>query len=311
MKKLFLQAGKLWYNELPEQNISWELGNMTALEYDGAVSAAMASAVEVVDGEEAIDFVGGKLMIFGQECEEGQLCSVPEGWTVEIKEQYWTGSALSKGSRLPDWMDIPDGNDPLYRIGETRKIARLIPLKEQSSGIAAVGVAEYGPLAEEYIGTWMIKENDIPQVHRQLDKILGVLEYGKGWEGEKLDLLQHQATIAAPNTITPESGETEGFEWLIKTNSLITDASNTLFEDNGVVEEGICLMTHYGDIALTVSELKRIIKQVSVSPPPQAESQEEQDDMWAEVFAVTLRNGLNEGIVKCMERFAITRKAKP
>jgi hypothetical protein len=139
--KIFLRDGKLMVGEFPELKLlSLEdpIGREDALienskrkrEHNDAVESAMASAVEVVKGEDVfhkindwfIPLPGGGL---GRKLNEGQLCDLPTGWMVEYKEQYWTGSALSKGSRLPDWIDIPNVDDPIYRSGETRKIARL------------------------------------------------------------------------------------------------------------------------------------------------------------------------------------------
>ncbi len=52
------------------------------------------------------------------------------------------------------------------------------------------------------------------------------------------------------------------FEWLPETNELITEATEALFENDGEAEKGICIITPHGNIALTKSELERIIKEL-------------------------------------------------
>lgn len=119
MKKLFLQDGKLMVGEFPEEPTSWgqedsQYYGCVRDEYHKAVEAAKASAVEVVNPEEITASLA-----------EGHLYDIMKGWTVEKYRQDETGPG-----------------DDQYE----RQVARLIPLKEQSSGIAAVGVAEYGDL---------------------------------------------------------------------------------------------------------------------------------------------------------------------
>jgi hypothetical protein len=130
--KIFLRDGKLMVGEFPEgRNFHQDFAEEKR--HNAAVEAAKKNAVEVVNP------------ICGAEYEpmqEGQLYDLPKGWTVEIKGQYWTGSPLTKNSRLPEWIDIDKGMT-IYEGLETRKIARLIPASKVS-GIAAIGVPESG-----------------------------------------------------------------------------------------------------------------------------------------------------------------------
>jgi hypothetical protein len=201
MKKLFLHSGKMMIGEFPDVQTN-ALSALSVLnECEAAVSAAKASAVEVVNGEDALHKIndwflplpGGGL---GRKLNEGQLCDLPTGWTVEYEKQCQYQET--------------DGNCPdCFRGSLCKKIAHLIPasnasgikymhdrecrryrdesvlcqnhcyfktsgIKEcpiKSSGIAAIGVPESGDFDVE--PQWMVKEKDIPVVHAQLDRILG------------------------------------------------------------------------------------------------------------------------------------------
>lgn len=343
MKKLFLQDGKLMVGEFPEEPTSWgqedsQYYGCVRDEYHKAVEAAKASAVEVIDpgyefcrrflthngisaGEGSEQEVTERMGMLRKE----ELFMIPEGWTVEIEDQFKANDHWFNFKDNPQ-VDLIDAQQ-LADEGRTRKIARLIkiekegilleepqyvdfnkpnifidgdfndsyearvrrstgkgknkiPLKEQSSGIAAVR-DKFEVLTR---GEW----KEVSESHYQYainnghyGRINGVDEAGmpKGWEGEKLDLLQHHETIATDSAGVPGSGE--------------HDHDFLLWESDRVYG------CECGTILVSNQEYK------AVSTPQQAE---EEQDMWAEVFAVTLRNGLNEGIVKCMERFAITRK---
>jgi hypothetical protein len=85
MKKLFLHSGKMMIGEFPDVQTN-ALSALSVLnECEAAVSAAKASAVEVVNGEDALHKIndwflplpGGGL---GRKLNEGQLCDLPTGW---------------------------------------------------------------------------------------------------------------------------------------------------------------------------------------------------------------------------------------
>jgi hypothetical protein len=142
--KIFLsESGVLMAGEFPEPpetllHDTHQKYQHAITKWEAAVEAAKASAVEIINMDTPTAQFQFALSLGGL-MTKGKLYDLPPGWTVEYGEQYRTNSALSKNSRLPHWMDIPDSNDPLYRIGETRKIARLIP---SASGIAAIGISE-------------------------------------------------------------------------------------------------------------------------------------------------------------------------
>lgn len=165
MNKLFLRDGKLWAGEFPEitELIERDTEKASSLEarHKAAVSAAKARAVEVVN-----PICGAQYEFM----EEGQLYDTPEGWTVEIGYQFETVC----GPMGKEWNDFSEPQEENYNFHKSqgrivRKIARLIPVSAenaQPSGIAAIGVPEYG----------------------------------KGWEGEKFSLLISQETIASDRT---------------------------------------------------------------------------------------------------------------
>lgn len=243
MKKLFLQSGKLMYGEFPEEPESG--GAMPA--YDRAVSAAKASAVEVVNGEDCFHKIndwftplpGGGL---GRKLLEGQLCDLPEGWTVEIEYQH---------KAFDTWETVDEkryNQFCIIRAGVNRKVARLIPVSAenaQPSGIAAVGV----------------------------------LQYGKGWEGEKFSLLRDQETIASDRTETAHD-----HEFYLDNESKVYACECGLIEISG--------KTYYPQEGI-------------VSPPPQAES----TDCWMDIY-LDFKDGEGwKSFAKRMnEKFTITRK---
>lgn len=71
----------------------------------------------------------------------------PVDVTVEIVEQYWTGSPLNKAmSRIPEWLDIPRGHNEYGAYGSgTRKVARLkVDSKEEQKPVTPLIVC-YNP----------------------------------------------------------------------------------------------------------------------------------------------------------------------
>lgn len=73
--------------------------------------------------------------------------------------------------------------------------------------------------------------------------------------------------VPAPIIATDNSGEenekyTDEFSWLTETNEALLGATETLFEDDGKAEKGIVFLTKAGDIALTLSELKRLVDEI-------------------------------------------------
>jgi hypothetical protein len=219
MKKLFLHSGKMMIGEFPDVQTN-ALSALSVLnECEAAVSAAKASAVEVVNGEDALHKIndwflplpGGGL---GRKLNEGQLCDLPTGWTVEYEKQCQYQET--------------DGNCPdCFRGSLCKKIAHLIPasnasgikymhdrecrryrdesvlcqnhcyfktsgIKEcpiKSSGIAAIGVPESGDFdrseKDEHEvwcnGAWMsVTENVYMQLinNNHYGRINGVLQHG-------------------------------------------------------------------------------------------------------------------------------------
>jgi hypothetical protein len=119
--KIFLRDGKLWGNEFPEipaVSISANQDAARMRSYNRSVESACATAIEVIGIDE------DALILNGFACED-DFYSVPTGWTVDVKGQYWTGPPV------PEWMDIDNGMT-VYEGLETRKIARLIPSKVDS-----------------------------------------------------------------------------------------------------------------------------------------------------------------------------------
>lgn len=131
MKKLFLQSGKLCVGEFPADVIPEPMhagGKLAARsqrevdDYNAAVSAAKASAVEVVDFKDSDIFF-----------EEGKLYDIREGWTVEIEHQH-------KAMDVWETVDEKCYNQfCIIRAGVNRKIARLIP-QQNSDEILARGI---------------------------------------------------------------------------------------------------------------------------------------------------------------------------
>jgi hypothetical protein len=134
--KIFLRDGKLWGNEFPEipaVSISANQDAARMRSYNRSVESACATAIEVIGIDE------DALILNGFACED-DFYSVPTGWTVDIKGQYWTGPPV------PEWMDIDNGMT-VYEGLETRKIARLIPSKVDSPVIPEGSEkAEFDPL---------------------------------------------------------------------------------------------------------------------------------------------------------------------
>lgn len=342
MKKLFLQSGKPMIGEFPEEPI-WHLipnnpsGDSIVDSYHAAVSAAKASAVEVVNPEAILTWDDREVWFFEHRAmAEDKLYDLPKGWTVEIKEACAS--------------DCCSDNGCCEHCREPVKIARLIPTSESAqddyslpehlvephfllehirksaenaqgeTGIVATGISESeqpGALVFLNEDDWTVPESGAPTYAARLACtrwLSQCLEFG--WRKDQLDglekiwwqhhdrngvLVKPDKAVSPPSQAKPGSGwskgnlniqveHSEGFEWLIKTNDLITDASQTLFEDGGVTEEGICLITPHGNIALTVSELRRIIEEVS--PPSQADRDGFTQDHVQEGF----RLGYNEAI---------------
>lgn len=142
--KIFLRDGKLWGNEFPEDVIPEPMGaggriaarsQREVNEYNAAVSAAKASAVELLNPEAVFTWDDRECwFINNRAAAEGKLYDIPQGWEVEIKER------MSEG-----W--VPSYNDPdnsaLAPSAEIEFVARLIPLKEPIS-ILASGLPDYG-----------------------------------------------------------------------------------------------------------------------------------------------------------------------
>lgn len=167
MKKLFLQGGKLMVSDFPEyppkpgpmshQEFFTEFYEDDLPKYHKAVSAAKASAVDVAISPCILPHASGYYLnsepgTQAIEIKEGQLYDTPEGWTVEIKTQFWVYDPAIAGN---NWMDSRPTQHDNY---EGRTIARLIPetlpnsdqkasnqpeKHSKVSGIAAVGVPEY------------------------------------------------------------------------------------------------------------------------------------------------------------------------
>lgn len=259
MKKLFLQYGKLMCGEFLEEPCDKEVythqkavWDKMVSEYNAAVSAARDSAVEADPGHgfykallnaegfstgEGSDHEVNVAMSF---LKEGQLYDLPEGWMVEIEYQH---------KAFDTWETVDEKRYNqlcIIRAGVNRKIARLIPLKEQSSGIAAIGVPEYGPLAEEYIGTWMIEETDIPHPHHSAPTIAVFKEAGIPESGEKPEM----------------SPEDKGFAQCLREEFLI-NTQNYPKEYHALFAE---------KFKRAEENFKKFPKHYSVSPPPQAES---------------------------------------
>lgn len=234
MKKLFLDKGKLMCGEFPEV---LDISKMSLVDaYNAAVSAAKASAVEVVDFKDSDIFF-----------EEGKLYDIREGWTVEI--------------------DTIETLPPKYE-------ARLIPVKEQSSSIAATGVPE-----PDYT-------NFTPEV--------GVPESGE--TGKPIPILDAKRIA-------------ENYNY----NQIVIVARKV--GDNGIEH-----VTTYGtdkancDVAANIGDFLRyeIMKweRKSVSPPPQAESQEKLMEELMRYHIETQENGSTfySAMLCLVEKFTITRK---
>lgn len=276
MKKLFLRDGKLWYNEFPEVPTNAMSALAVLNECEAAVSAAKASAVEVVNP------VCGAQYAF---MAEGDLHDLPKGWTVEIEDQF---------KQNDNWFNFKDNPVSLIDAqqladeGRTRKIARLvkiekegvllqepqyvdfnkpnifidgdfndsyearvrrstgkgkskIPLKEQSSGIAAVGVAEYGELE------WM--DCKIRQKEAECLALLDLAkrEAGIPESGEKL--VEPDICVAASNTILFLSRIIHGFAAGRRHDLISNDLKDCQFHFKNLLE-----------------------RMGAVSTPPQAES---------------------------------------
>lgn len=277
MKKLFLRDGKLWYNEFPEEPVPYGVGDEQYYgarmdEYNAAISAAKASAVEVVNPEEL--FIRGDdkkwYEVIGRngpdyvELLPDTLRIIPKGWVVEISSCH-------------------SATEGFYRS------AHLIPLKEQSSGIAAVGVAEYGEL--ETVMPSITIRHDGP--HKPFRPLAGMPESG---ENRIIDAMFNAQFGSKEQCSAIEEHMKEYFQrW-----PSYKDRLNHL--------EWYHLFLDFSDF---------LEKRKSVSPPPQAESDE---DLWAE-----LGNKINKhmeplddafGIHPLLDlygksEFTITRKAKP
>lgn len=78
--------------------------------------------------------------------------------------------------------------------------------------------------------------------------------------------------------MTKLTEETE-FKWLTETNDLIIGASQVLFENRGSTEPGIALITPHGQIALTRSELQRMINELE-APLGVSTNLKQDDDEW-------------------------------
>lgn len=118
MKKLFLRSGKLWVGEFPEEPIPYGVGDEQYYgarmdDYNAAVSAAKASAVEVVNPEDALaqnclEEDKKIWMIINPDKSytqiiEGQLHDLPQGWTMEIENNLY-----KKVARLVPLVGIPE-----------------------------------------------------------------------------------------------------------------------------------------------------------------------------------------------------------
>lgn len=190
MKKLFLQSGKLMCGEFPEyppkpgpmshQEFFTEFYEDDLPKYHKAVSAAKASAVEVVN-----PICGAQYEFM----EEGQLYDTPEGWTVKIGYQFETVC----GPLGKEWNDFSEPQEANYnqhkKLGRiVRKVARLIPqeINDQERIDRCHG---FTPFISP--------------------KQSGIAAIGKGWDGEKFTLLRDQETIASDRT---EAGIPESVE---------------------------------------------------------------------------------------------------
>lgn len=181
MKKLFLQSGKLMCGEFPEEpeicpqfrvggmdcpnsNENGCACNAAVFTHEASVSAAKDCAVEVPEMESgkiniAPTFNSNKMgwWMDGEIMQEGQLYDTPEGWKVEIEDYRCPrcGYTYEDAKQIGDHHLCSEKTFPA-----NVKIARLIPLKEsiskyqdgkgndipKQSGIAAVGLPEYGEL---------------------------------------------------------------------------------------------------------------------------------------------------------------------
>lgn len=162
-------------NDFPEEPVPYGVGDEQYYgarmdEYNAAVSAAKASAVEVVNPTVMTPEVWYSI-------KDGATYEMPKGWMVEIEQGY----EVHDGKR---WVkaDKP-GDIPGTTVIVDR--ARLIPLKEQSSGITYMHDRECRRYKDE--GTYCqehcyFKDSGLKECHSKSQSsgiaAVGVAEYG-------------------------------------------------------------------------------------------------------------------------------------
>lgn len=257
MKKLFLQDGKLMAGEFPEQpetkGVTWNDYHKAAEEYDKLLSAAKASAVEVVNFKDSDIFF-----------EEGKLYDIREGWTVEIEYDQCPKCGYT-------YHDAKLHGDH-HLCGEPLpadiQLARLVPVKKSYPDQSKFATEE---------------------------------EYFEACRKTR------ESGIAA--TGVPDSGEKLTEEELI--DKMLRSPIDPLLMNAGdlrVLVNGRPLPV---DFRILSEDNYQLLMRQAVSPPPQAESQENWVDLWKEIY-LDYQDSELEGYILFAERmdkkFTITRK---
>lgn len=292
MKKLFLQSGKIMIGEFPEEykeychDFDTLQGECPYRNRDGcacanaeirdnaAFESAKASAVEAVNPEAILTWDDREVWFFEHRAmAEDKLYDIPSGWTVEIKEACAS--------------DCCSDNGCCEHCREPVKIARLVPSENAQGEKPGSGWSKRN-LNVQYVGG--IVATGIPEAEQPESK-----------ESFKKYL---ESTAEA----VPEGGEKPGHDFIkyLKRNELdYYNQREEWNEDtpqwrmyNAIAAEYILIRNHFE-------------KHFSVSPPPQAD-RNSQEELWKEAINLySKRDHSADGRADMMKEFTITRNTKP
>ena len=221
MKKLFLffRDGKIFYGSSLEDATAVEVKTGISHEFSrrflthNGISAGEGSEQEV---NERMDKLS-----------KTELFLVPPGWRVEYEYQFY-GTV----SDTPAWRYCSEKDYAGYKLlCETRKIARLIPLKSQSSGIAAIGVPEYGEIDN---ATWnaMGQEGKSPVIPEGSEKRFNYFHnHGDEDGNNSLTICFGDSDEPDHIIVTCEDTEEDAIECVKRLNDILFRADKPAIDD--------------------------------------------------------------------------------